>query len=88
MCLMLLLPFLISNGVLTGLKFWSYPLLHNNPETITDQVVWYNNLHNSNWRIFSMPVDDLMYGMLLIGINISLFEWFKARKKHKMNLCD
>ena len=86
--IVLLLPFLISNGVLTGLKFWSYPLLHNNPETITDQVVWYNNLHNSNWRIFSMPVDDLLYGMLLIGINISLFEWFKARKIRKMNLCD
>ena len=26
-----------------------------------------------------MPVDDLLYGMLLIGINVSLFEAFSAR---------
>ena len=26
-----------------------------------------------------MPVDDLLYGLLLIGINVSLFEAFSAR---------
>ena len=76
----LLVPFVISNGVLTGLDFWNYPLLHNTPETISDHIVWYNNAENSGWRLFSMPVDDLLYGMLLIGVNVSLFEAFSTRK--------
>ena len=29
--------------------------------------------------MFTMPVDDLLYGMLLIGINVCLFEAFSAR---------
>ena len=68
-----------SNGVLTGLDFWSYPFLHNEPDAIADHIVWYNNEENSGWRLFTMPVDDLLYGMLLIGINVSLFEAFSAR---------
>ena len=75
----LLVPFVISNGVLTGLDFWSYPLLHNDPSIIADHIVWYNNDHNSGWRVFSMPADDLLYGLLLIGVNVSLFEAFSAR---------
>tara|TARA_B110000003_G_C16279210_1_gene390217 strand:- start:152 stop:436 length:285 start_codon:yes stop_codon:yes gene_type:complete len=77
----LLVPFVISNGVLTGLDFWSYPVLHNDPAIIVDHIVWYNNDHNSGWRVFSMPVDDLLYGLLLIGVNVSLFEAFSARGK-------
>ena len=77
--LVLLVPFVISNGVLTGLDFWSYPFLHNHPEAIADHIVWYNNEENSGWRLFTMPVDDLLYGLLLIGINVSLFEAFSAR---------
>ena len=76
---LLLLPFIISNGVLTGIDFWQYPLMHSDPATIADQIVWYDNDHNSGWRIFSMPVDDLLYGMLLIGLNVTLFEWIKAQ---------
>ncbi len=75
----LLVPFIVSNGVLTGVAFWEYPFLHNDPAQIADHIVWYNNDHNSGWRVFSMPVDDLLYGMLLIGINVSLYEGFKTR---------
>jgi lycopene cyclase domain-containing protein len=75
---LLLVPFILSNGILTGISFWEYPVLHHNPSAIEDHIVWYNNLHNSGWRIFSMPVDDLLYGLLLIGINVSLFEGFKS----------
>ena len=82
----LLFPFVLSNGVLTGLDFWSYPFLHNEPEAITDHIVWYNNAENSGWRMFTMPVDDLLYGMLLIGINVSLFEAFSARDKASVQI--
>ena len=53
--------------------------MHNEPDAIADHIVWYNNEENSGWRLFTMPVDDLLYGMLLIGINVSLFEAFSAR---------
>ena len=43
--------------------------------------MWYNNDHNSGWRIFSMPADDLLYGLLLIGMNVSLYEAFASRGK-------
>lgn len=82
----LLLPFVISNGVLTGLDFWSYPFLHNNPESIVDHIVWYNNEENSGWRLFSMPVDDLLYGLLLIGVNVSLFEAFSKRDSSSVQI--
>ena len=84
--LVLLVPFILSNGVLTGIEFWSYPVLHNSPEAITDHIVWYNNNENSGWRIFSMPADDLLYGLLLIGVNVSLFEAFSARGKAQVRV--
>ena len=83
--LLLLFPFVISNGVLTGIQFWQYPMIHAQPEAIADQIVWYNNDHNSGWRVFSMPADDLLYGMLLIGMNVTLFEWLRSRGD-KLNL--
>lgn len=79
----LLIPFVISNGVLTGLEFWNYPMWHNTPENITDQIVWYHAGHNTGWRIFSMPADDLVYGFLLIAMHVSgierLREWAHQR---------
>ena len=75
----LLVPFVISNGILTGIQFWEYPLIHDSPEAITDHIVWYNNAENSGWRLLAMPVDDLLYGLLLIGINVSLFEAFSPQ---------
>lgn len=79
--LLILTPFIISNGVLTGLEFWKYPLINFYPEQISDQIVWYNNGHNLRIRIFSMPIDDLLYGFLLLLMNISLYDIFLKRKR-------
>ena len=77
----LLIPFYISNGVLTGLDFWQYPIINLNPETVSDQIVWYNNNHNLGIRIWSVPLDDFFYGMAMILMTVGWYE--KISAKHK-----
>jgi lycopene cyclase domain-containing protein len=62
----LLIPFLIVNGVLTG-------------SFLDDPIVWYNNNENMNFRIFTIPLEDVFYAMLLIGPNIYLFDTFRKK---------
>ena len=62
----LLIPFLIVNGILTG-------------SFLEDPIVWYNNSENINFRIFTIPFEDVFYGMLLIGSNIYLYDAFRKK---------
>lgn len=78
----LLIPFYLSNGVLTGLDFWKYPILNLHPEQITDQIVWYNNNHNLGIRIWSVPLDDFFYGMAMILMTVGWYEHFLSKKKN------
>lgn len=59
--------FFISNGILTGTG-------------IEEEVVWYNNRENLEIRIGTIPVEDIFYGLLLIMMNVVLFEKFRQRK--------
>ncbi len=78
--LWLVLPFLLTNGVLTGLAFWEYPIWNTHPETIRDQVVWYANAETLGLRVFSIPVEDFSYAFQLIGLNVAVFEALRARR--------
>ena len=82
----LLVPFVISNGVLTGLSFWEKPFIHNDAASITDQIVWYHPGHNTGWRIFTMPADDLVYGFLLIAMHITGIEALRKRDADRERL--
>lgn len=77
--LIVIIPFIMANGLLTGLDFWKYPVFNTEVNAIADQIVWYDNAHNLRIRVFSIPVDDFLYGFLLLAMNTALYEYFNQR---------
>lgn len=65
--LVMLIPFIIVNGILTG-------------SLIDNEVVWYNNSENLGIRIFTIPVEDSVYAFSLILMNLFLLEAFTSKK--------
>ena len=76
---LILVPFVLTNGVLTGVRFFRAPAWNLHPEMIVDHIVWYDNIHTLGARLFTIPVEDVFYAFLLIGLNVILFERFDKR---------
>ncbi|MDA8572530.1 lycopene cyclase domain-containing protein [Flavobacteriaceae bacterium] len=66
--LVMLIPFFMVNGVLTG--SW-----------IENQVVWYNNTENLGIRMGTIPIEDSIYAYSMILMNLFLFEYFSKKNK-------
>lgn len=64
--LVMLIPFLFVNGILTG-------------SFIPEEVVWYNDAEFSKIRLFTIPAEDIMYGFSLILMNLSIYYFLKHR---------
>ena len=64
----LIIPFFfLSNGLLTG-------------SFIESPIVFYDNNENLDIRMFTIPLEDIFYGFLLILSNCLLFDYFKYGK--------
>lgn len=65
--LVLLLPFFIVNGLLTGTG-------------LASPIVWYNNAENMEIRLLTIPLEDVFYGFGLLFLNVFFFEIFKKNE--------
>ena len=62
----MLIPFFIVNGILTG-------------SSIENQVVWYNNNENLGIRLFTIPIEDTVYAFSMILANLSITQFFFSK---------
>jgi len=65
--LVCLLPFLVVNGLLTGIA---------TPEP----VVWYNEDHIIGLRLGTIPFEDIYYNCCMLLPIVAIYEWLKERK--------
>jgi lycopene cyclase domain-containing protein len=69
--LIILVPFFLVNGILTG-------------SFIPEEVIWYNESEIAGFRITTIPFEDILYGFSLILINLLLMSTIQKyyKKKH------
>lgn len=68
----IVIPFLLVNGLLTGIPV----VLYNDAENLGFRIFSF-----LPWPMQNIPVEDTFYGMLLILMNVVGFEWLRNRKK-------
>ena len=68
--IVLLIPFFVVNGILTG-------------SFIEDPVVWYNNEETTGIRIGTIPVEDIFYAIIMILMSVTISESLEERAMTK-----
>lgn len=67
----LLIPFFVVNGILTGTG-------------IEEEVVWYNSSEFMGVRIGTIPLEDVFYGAELILLNLLIYKFILKRKRKEV----
>lgn len=67
----MLSPFLLVNGVLTG-------------SGLDEPIVWYNSDHILNIRLATIPIEDFLYNFSLLYWNVVLYEYFNQLEIRKL----
>lgn len=62
-----LIPFLLVNGILTG-------------SFISEPIVSYDPTQNLNIHIFTIPIEDSIYNLMMLMMTVQLMEWFRKGK--------
>jgi len=70
MYMIILVPFFLVNGALTGMF---------TPEP----VVWYNDAENLGIRMITIPIEDSVYGLFMLLLNTTVYEFLKAKSQTK-----
>jgi lycopene cyclase domain-containing protein len=65
-----LIPFLLTNGLLTG-------------AFLPEPIVWYNDAENLGLRIGTIPVEDALFGMLMMLVYTAGVHWSRVRSSVK-----
>lgn len=73
MFLVSLVPFLIMNGILTG-------------SFIEQEIVWYNPAHIFNYRIGTIPVEDVYYSLFMLLTTMLFYEGLKRYSSRSKSL--
>lgn len=60
--LFVLIPFFAVNGVLTG-------------SLIESPIVWYNNEENLGLRLFTIPIEDTVYGLFMLLLTFNFYQY-------------
>lgn len=86
--LAILTDFLLSTGLLKNKKFWIFwgvmfvLIFIVNGYLTWRPIVQYGDGFYLGIRLFTIPIEDFLYGFALITMNISIWEYFTRKLKN------
>jgi lycopene cyclase domain-containing protein len=81
--------FVLKTRVTTQKAFWFFVLVMYGFMTLVNgyltwrPIVLYNDPFYFGIRLYTIPVEDYVYGFALMGLSVVLWEWFKVKMKSK-----
>ncbi|BDD04889.1 lycopene cyclase domain-containing protein [Aureibacter tunicatorum] len=70
--LIILIPFVIVNGILTG-------------SLISEPVVWYNDSHNAGIRFITIPIEDFFYAFSMLFMVLLPYDYFGQKERSNIS---
>jgi lycopene cyclase domain-containing protein len=84
LCGLLIGHLLLFNNKVLGRFYMAYlvhliPFLLVNGVLTAIPIVWYNNAYNLGIRLYSIPVEDVVYSMAMLLLTITVYELLKQK---------